>query len=88
MPGWRDIELGAPEVARPGMARLNAARAAPLGTLRHDGFPRISQVGPYIAEGRRSSVPWHGQRRQVTCGETPRYVPHSVVPDPGSEEKN
>ena len=51
MPGWRDIELGAPGVARLGMARLNAVRLEPLGQLRHHGFPRISQVEPYVAEG-------------------------------------
>jgi hypothetical protein len=52
MPGiWRDLELGAPDIARPGMARLNGARVALLGTLRRDGSPRISPVEPYSAAG-------------------------------------
>jgi hypothetical protein len=44
--------LGAPEIAWLGMARLNAARVALLGTLRFDGAPRISPVEPYFAAGR------------------------------------
>jgi len=42
MPSWRDVELGAPEIARQGVARLHAARVALLGTLRRDGSHRIS----------------------------------------------
>ena len=45
------MELGAPEIARLGMARLNAARVGLLGTLRSDGSPRISPVEPYFAAG-------------------------------------
>jgi hypothetical protein len=36
------MEAGAPELARLGMARLNSARVALLGTLRRDGSHRIS----------------------------------------------
>jgi hypothetical protein len=43
---WSDLEHGAPEIARLGMARLATARAAMLGTLRFDGSPRISPVEP------------------------------------------
>ena len=48
---WRDMELGAPELARLGMARLTSARVALLGTLRRDGSPRISPIEPCIAQG-------------------------------------
>jgi len=34
LPGWREMELGAPAIARLGMARLTAARIAMLGTRR------------------------------------------------------
>ena len=30
---WRDLELGAPEIARLGMERISTARVALLGTL-------------------------------------------------------
>jgi SAM-dependent methyltransferase len=39
---WRDVGRGAPEIARLGMARLDSAHLALLGTLRRDGSPRIS----------------------------------------------
>jgi hypothetical protein len=69
MPAWQDVELGAPEIAWQGMARLNAARLALLGTLRRDGSLRISPIEPVIAGTSCSSVPWPNRRRQATCCE-------------------
>ncbi len=51
LPSWPDVELSAPELARLGMAQLNSARVALLGTLRRDGSPRISPIEPCIADG-------------------------------------
>jgi hypothetical protein len=66
MLSWRDLELGAPEIARLGRARLEAAGVALLGTLRRDASPRISPIEPYIAEGRLLiGVIWRGPRRQT-----------------------
>ena len=45
------MEVGEPEIARLGLARLNAARVELLGTLRRDGSPRISPIEPCIADG-------------------------------------
>jgi hypothetical protein len=87
VPGiWRDLELGAPDIARLGTARLNGARVALLGTLRRDGSPRISPVEPYFAAGHLLVGPWPGPERQPTCGETPRYVLHSAVTGPDTGE--
>ncbi len=52
MLSWRDMEVGAPEIARLGAARLSAARVAMLGTLRRDGSLRISPTEPYLVHGR------------------------------------
>ncbi len=84
MTGWRDLELGAPEVARLGMARLDAARLALLGTLRRDGSPRISPVEPYLVEGQLliGTMAWSAKAGDLR--RDPRYVLHSVVPDPDS----
>jgi hypothetical protein len=70
MPGWRDVELGAPEIARLGMARLNTARVAMLDTLHRDGSPRISPIEPYMVSGRLlvGAMTWSG--RLQTCGGT------------------
>jgi hypothetical protein len=83
---WRDVELGAPELARLGVARLAAARVALLGTLRSDGSPRISPIEPYLAEGQLliGSMAWTGKASDLR--RDPRYVLHSVVTSPDSGE--
>ncbi len=48
IPGWQDVALGAPELARLGLARLDAARLALLGTLRRDGWQRGIEVGDLL----------------------------------------
>src|SRR6266567_7873514 len=60
MPGWREVETGAPEIARPGAARLSAARIALLGTLRRDGSPPVK---PYLVNGRLlvGAMTWSGE---------------------------
>jgi hypothetical protein len=81
---WRDVELGAPELARLGVARLAAARVALLGTLRRDGSPRISPIEPYLAEGQLliGAMAWTGKASDLR--RDPRYVLHSVVTSPDS----
>jgi phage I-like protein len=86
--GWGDLEHGAPEIARLGMARLAAARLAMLGTLRYDGSPRISPVEPYARDGHLlvGAMAWSQKARDLL--HDPRYVLHSVVsgPDHGEGE--
>jgi len=83
---WRDVELGAPELARLGVARLAAARVALLGTLRRDGSPRISPIEPYFAEGQLliGAMAWTGKASDLR--RDPRYVLHSMVTRPDSGE--
>lgn len=83
---WRDLERGAPEIARLGMARLNAARIAMLGTLRSDGSPRISPIEPCIVHGRLlvGAMTWSGKAADLR--RDPRYVLHSVVTGPDNGE--
>jgi hypothetical protein len=91
MPGsgsgtWRDLELGAPELARLGAARLNAQRVAMLGTLRRDSSPRISPIEPYFVADQLliGAMAWsakvHDLRRDTRC------VLHSAVTDPDGGE--
>lgn len=86
MPGWRDVELGAPEIARQGMARLNAARVALLGTLRRDGSPRISPIEPYLAGDQLliGAMTWSAKASDLR--RDPRYVLHSAVTGPDTGE--
>ncbi len=80
------MELGAPELARLGLARLNSARVALLGTLRRDGSPRISPVEPCIAEGQLliGAMAWSAKASDLR--RDPRYVVHSVVTGPDTAE--
>ena len=79
---WRDVETGAPEIARLGAARLSAARIAMLGTLRRDGSPRISPVEPYLVNGRLlvGAMTWSAKAADIR--RDPRYVLHSTVTSP------
>jgi hypothetical protein len=43
--------VSTPGLARLGMAQLNSARVALLGTMRRDGSPRIGTIEPCIADG-------------------------------------
>ena len=83
---WRDVELGAPELARLGMARLASARVALLGTLRRDGSPRISPVETYSAAGQLliGAMAWSAKADDLR--RDPRYVLHSAVTGPDSGE--
>jgi len=86
LPSWRDVELGAPELARLGVARLTSARVALLGTLRRDGSPRISPIEPYLAESQLliGAMAWTGKASDLR--RDPRYALHSVVTGPDSGE--
>jgi hypothetical protein len=84
--GWRDLERGAPEIARRGMARLAAARVAMLGTLRRDGSPRISPVEPYIAKGQLLIGVMAWSAKAADLRRDWRYVLHSAVTGPDAGE--
>jgi Pyridoxamine 5'-phosphate oxidase len=84
LPSWRDVELGAPELARLGIARLDSARVALLGTLRRDGSPRISPIEPYLAKGQLliGAMTWSAKAGDLR--RDPRYALHSAVTGPDS----
>jgi hypothetical protein len=86
MAGWRDLERGAPEIARLGMARLAAKRVAMLGTLRSDGSPRISPIEPLIVDGQVlvGAMTWSAKAHDLL--RDPRYVLHSIVSGPDNGE--
>ena len=85
LPNWRDVELGAPELARLGLARLTS-RVALLGTLRRDGSPRISPIEPRIAQGQLliGAMAWSAKASDLR--RDPRYALHSVVTGPDTAE--
>jgi Pyridoxamine 5'-phosphate oxidase len=84
--GWRDMERGAPQIARLGAARLNAPPVAMLGTLRRDGSPRISPIETSIINGRLLVGAMTWSAKAADLGRDPRYVLHSIVTGPDSGE--
>lgn len=86
LPDWRDLELGAPEIARLGMARLASTRVAFLGTLRRDGSPRISPIEPCLADGRLLIGAMARSGKADDLRRDPRYVLHSTVTGPDGGE--
>jgi hypothetical protein len=86
LPGWRDLELGAPAIARLGMTRLTCPRVALLGTLRRDASPRISPVEPCVADGQLLIGAMAWSRKAADLRRDPRYVLHSMVTGADTEE--
>jgi hypothetical protein len=83
---WEDLELGAPEIADRGLARLNATRVALLGTVRRDGAPRISPIEPYLVAGELLIGAMASSRKSADLRRDPRCVLHSAVTGPDSGE--
>ena len=83
---WRDLEAAAPELARLGRARLDAARVALLATVRADGTPRISPVEPYLSGDQLlfGAMPWSAKVRDLK--RSPRCTLHSAVTGPDAGE--
>jgi hypothetical protein len=81
---WRDLELGALQLARLGKASLDATRVALLGTLRRDGSPRISPVEPYLVQGQLLIGAMAWSQKAADLRRDPRYVLHSAVTGPDS----
>jgi hypothetical protein len=83
---WRDLELGAPEIARVGLSRLDSTRVAYLGTLRRDGSPRISPIATYLVAGHLLVGAMSWSRKADDLRRDPRYVLHSAIRDPDAGE--
>jgi Pyridoxamine 5'-phosphate oxidase len=87
VPGsWQDLELGAPEIARLGIDRINAAHIALLGTVRRDGSPRISPIEPYFASGQLLVGAMAWSQKAADLARDPRFVLHTSVSGPDSGE--
>ncbi len=74
------LDAGAPELAGVVRARIEAHGVALLGTVRVDGFPRISPVEPFFLEGELV----FGVMPSPKLGDLladPRCVLHSAVVD-------
>jgi hypothetical protein len=76
---WRDLDAGAPDLAALASAEFERSGMALVGTLRRDGFPRISCVYPYVLEGVLYLAMMWRSRKALDLMRDPRLVLHNAV---------
>jgi hypothetical protein len=83
---WDDFAQQCPELAKLGEDRLRQRELCLVGTLRHNGYPRISPVEPEFVDGDLIlGMMWHSPKA-LDLLRDPRCVVHSVVSDRSGTE--
>src|SRR4051812_25712022 len=83
---WGEFAAAEPELARLGEERFAKTGLCLLGTLRRNGFPRISPVEPLIHDGRLYLGMMWRSRKAVDLLRDPRCVVHNTVADKSGTE--
>jgi hypothetical protein len=83
---WSEFAAEAPELARLGAARFDATGLCLVGTLRRDGWPRISPVEPLIAHGKLYLGMMPPSTKALDLRRDPRCVVHSTTSDQDGTE--
>ncbi len=78
---WDEFAATAPELAAIGERRFERTGLALVGTLRKDGWPRISPVEPYIVDGDLMLGMMWRSRKALDLLRDPRVVVHSTTCD-------
>ena len=76
---WRQFASESPELAATGAAQFARTGLALVGTLRRDGWPRISPVEPFIADGQLYLGMMWRSVKALDLLRDPRCVVHSTV---------
>ena len=76
---WNEFRSVCPELADIGQRRLEERHLCLIGTLRRDGWPRISPVEPYLVDGELMMGMMPGSRKAADLLRDPRLVVHSIV---------
>jgi hypothetical protein len=83
---WDEFTAVAPELAGLGEERLRGRELCLLGTLRKNGYPRISPVEPEFVDGELMlGLMWQSPKA-LDLLRDPRCVVHSVVSDRAGTE--
>ena len=83
---WGQFAERKPELAAIGEAQFARTGLALVGTLRRDGWPRISPVEPFIVDGELYLGMMWQYRKAVDLRRDPRCVVHSTVSDKEGSE--
>ncbi|HYA09954.1 MAG TPA: hypothetical protein VEG24_10180 [Gaiellaceae bacterium] len=78
---WDEFAAGCPELAALGEERLRARELCLVGTLRRNGWPRISPVEPDFVDGELMLGMMWRSPKALDLLRDPRCVVHSVVSD-------
>ena len=76
---WQEFASQAPELAALGEAQFARTGLALVGTLRRNGWPRISPVEPFIAEGQLYLGMMWRSVKALDLLRDPRCTVHSTV---------
>jgi hypothetical protein len=86
MVSWVEFAQAEPELARLGEERLEATGLCMLGTLRANGFPRISPVEPLLHDGQLYlGMMWRSRKARDLLRD-PRCVVHNAHADKAGKE--
>ena len=76
---WNDFKEAAPDLAKLGEERFESCGLVLVGTIRRNGWPRISPVEPLIVDGELYlGMSWRS-RKALDLLRDPRCTVHSVV---------
>jgi hypothetical protein len=81
MATFAEMEAEAPELGQRARERFAATGLSLVGTLRSDGWPRISPVEPLIVDGQLYLGMMPGSMKSRDLGRDPRCLVHSTVSD-------
>ncbi len=86
MVNWVEFTREAPELAALGEARFRASGLAIVGTLRANGWPRVTPVEPRLVDGELQLGMMWQSRKAVDLLRDPRCAVHSTTSDKDGKE--
>ncbi len=86
MVSWIDFRESAPELARLAEERFAASDIVLIGTLRKDGWPRITPIEYSYFEGDFLMGAMWQSKKALDLLRDPRCVVHSVPPDKSGQQ--
>ena len=86
MATFAEMEAEAPELGRWARERFAATGLSLVGTLRSDGWPRISPVEPIVMDGLVYLGMMPNSMKSLDLRRDPRVLVHSIVTDKDGKE--
>ena len=81
MSTWNDFADAAPALASAGLERFERSGLVLVGSIRRDGYPRISPVEPLLLDGKLYLGMMYRSTKALDLYRDPRCVVHSIIAD-------